>query len=447
MFLRNSYLQSEDEANAFDFMYDHVVKFSNDFLFGVSTSAYQIEGAWNESGKGESIWDSFTHKRSHLITNNDNGDVSCDSYHKYEEDVELLKNIGIKFYRFSFSWSRILPKGFAYKINEDGIRYYNHLINLLVESGIQPMGTIFNWDTPLIIEQLGGFSNELVIDWFEDYAKVLFNSFGDRVKLWITINEPQRLCLNGYGGYTTAPGINGSYLASYACGHNVLKAHARVYHLYNKFYKKTQNGKISIALENNWYEPATKSEKDIRATEEKRNLMFFWFAHPLYANGDYPDTLKTIVAKQSKEDGFKRSQLPKFTDKEMTYINETFDFYAMTYYTNNIVSFKHNNYTVQTNDHLEVLLNTIHTDKVNVIGYSIWSLFDNFDWNNGYSNKFGLYHVNFTDSNRKRTPKMSVKFYTNVIKHRSLSRSGSKETSLGMFAFTFLPYVWSIMYG
>lgn len=169
-----------------------------------------------------------------IILDGSNGDVACDSYHKYKEDVAVMKEMGIQFYRFSLSWSRILPTGFSYKVNPDGIRYYNDLINALVENNIIPMITLFHFDTPLPIINLGGFTNKLIVNWFEEYARVAFEHFGDRVKLWLTFNEPSEYCRNGH--------IISSGTGTYRCAHNLLKAHARAYHLYKNVYKSKQKG-------------------------------------------------------------------------------------------------------------------------------------------------------------------------------------------------------------
>lgn len=154
-----------------------------------------------------------------------------------------MKNLGAQFYRLSLSWSRILPRGFAYEINPDGIRYYNDVLSLLLENNIIPLVTIFHWDTPQPLQELGGFTNDKMVEWFEDYARVVFENFGDKVKMWITFNEPRQTCLEGYGRAGLAPGINSSGIGEYLCTHNLLKAHARAYHLYDEEFRSKQQGK------------------------------------------------------------------------------------------------------------------------------------------------------------------------------------------------------------
>ncbi|KAK4883853.1 hypothetical protein RN001_000124 [Aquatica leii] len=465
-------------------------KFPDDFLFGTATASYQVEGAWNTNGKGENIWDRYTHQYPDKILDKSNGDVACDSYNKLEEDVRLLKNMNVDFYRFSVSWSRILPKGFAYQVNADGIRYYNNLIDLLISNGITPMVTMFHWDTPQNLEYFGGFTNSLIVNWFEEYARILFDNFGDRVKFWITFNEPKQTCAEGYGIGTKAPGYKLFGIADYMCIHNVLKSHARVYHLYNNTYKETQQGKIGITNDAVWSEPKTQSVEDVEAAERGLLFTFGLYTDPIYHyNGDYPQVVKEFVSARSKLEGFSYSRLPKFTPEEITYIKGTYDFFGLNHYTTTLVNnvdpfpigdpsqikdarirtsfspswpktasswFKvvpwgftkvlkwiknrygdidiyvtENGYSDHEclNDqerinyykqYLSALLDAIYDHKVNVKGYAAWSFLDNFEWNDGYVNRFGLYHVNFSDPQRTRTPKASLYYFKNIIKNRKL---------------------------
>lgn len=192
-------------------------------------------------GKGEHIWDRFTHT-TNLVADKSNADIAADSYHRYKEDVNMLKYLGVDSYRFSLSWPRILPTGFPNKINPAGIKYYNNLIDELVSNGIEPLVTLYHWELPIRIQDLGGWANPLIADYFLDYARVVFEHFGDRVKLWLTLNEPKIICLAGYGSSSFAPSLNFSGVADYLCGHHALKAHAKVYHLYEEKYKSIQKG-------------------------------------------------------------------------------------------------------------------------------------------------------------------------------------------------------------
>ncbi|XP_052075415.1 lactase/phlorizin hydrolase-like [Mytilus californianus] len=164
--------------------------FPEKFVWSSATSAYQIEGGWNEGGKGPSVWDDFVHL-GNTIAGNVTGDVACNSYHKYKDDIKILKEMGVNAYRFSISWSRILPNGLNSSLNQEGINYYNNLIDGLIAEGIKPMVTLFHWDLPANLEnKYGGFLNSSIQQYFTDYAEICFKNFGDRVKLWITFNEP-----------------------------------------------------------------------------------------------------------------------------------------------------------------------------------------------------------------------------------------------------------------
>ncbi|VEN50232.1 unnamed protein product [Callosobruchus maculatus] len=190
--------------------------FPKGFKFGVATSSYQIEGGWNEDGKGEHIWDRLVHKGPFTVKNNDTGDVACDSYHKYKEDVVMLKELGVNHYRFSLSWSRLLPNGFANKVNKAGVQYYKNLIKELKDNGIEPLVTLYHWDLPQPLQELGGFLNSNIVDCN-----------------WFTFNEPVMICEIGYGYGYSAPLIKSPGIGEYICGKNLLLAHARAWHIYN----------------------------------------------------------------------------------------------------------------------------------------------------------------------------------------------------------------------
>ncbi|XKL62633.1 hypothetical protein PGB90_002466 [Kerria lacca] len=218
----------------------------SDIMFACSTASYQVEGAWNIDGKGENIWDRLTHTNPNFVSNKDNGDIACDSYHLYKEDVKLIKDIGFDMYRFSISWARILPNGDLTSINDAGIGYYHNLIDELLESGIKPMVTMYHWDLPQKLQDIGGWMNSLIVDYIEDYADLLFKLYGDKVKWWITINEPSEI-IDGYSSDRYAPDLNLDSPANYIVGHNILKAHAKIFRLYNTKYRSKQQG-IFITL-------------------------------------------------------------------------------------------------------------------------------------------------------------------------------------------------------
>lgn len=231
--------------------------------FGVATAAVQIEGGWDADGKGESTWDHICHSNPSYVVNNDNADIACDSYHKYKEDVAMLKNLGVDYYRFSISWPRILPKGIAGSpINKPGIDYYRNLMQELLNNGIEPMVTLFHGDLPQILADMGGWPNPILADHFYYFAYVAFQQFGDLNKIWATFNEPKEICLNGVG----------SGIQDYKCAHTILKAHAKVFRMYDEEFRQEQKGAVGMVCNTDWFEPATDTPEDVEASE--RMLQF-----------------------------------------------------------------------------------------------------------------------------------------------------------------------------
>nr|QZZ63296.1 myrosinase 4 [Contarinia nasturtii] len=310
--------------------------FPPDFLFGAATSAYQVEGGWDSDGKGPSIWDDFVHSYSENILDHQNADVGANSYEYYLDDIEALKSLNMNFYRFSISWSRILPTGDITQINEKGIEYYNKLINALIENEIQPMVTMFHFDLPQKLQLFGGFTNSVIVRYFEEYANLLYNRFGDRVKYWITINEPNIFCKYGYGTNKNAPGMNASGVADYLCIHNALKAHAVAYHLYkDKFYNQFK-GRIGICLLSYFF---YSDSNDAIAVDEAIQFTLGFSAHPIFSTkGDYPPFVIERIYNASKEEGRLRSRLPTFSEYWIKKIKGSSDFFGLNYYTSRYVS-------------------------------------------------------------------------------------------------------------
>uniref|UniRef100_V5I941 beta-glucosidase n=1 Tax=Anoplophora glabripennis TaxID=217634 RepID=V5I941_ANOGL len=461
--------------------------FPSSFLFGAATSAYQIEGAWNESGKGVSRWDYITHS-TQIVVDGSNGDVACDSYHKYEDDIAILRELGVDYYRFSIAWTRILPSGLTNEINQDGVDYYNSLIDGLVEAGIQPWVTMYHWDVPQALNYIGDFSNPTFVDYVANYADLLFSLFGDRVKTWNTFNEPITFCAH----FPIASAALGVLLpvgvSEYLCSHNVLRAHARIYRLYQLKYKYSQGGRISISLSTEYAEPASDSPADIEAAHRKLLFDFGWYAYPL-VYGNYPRVMIDTVRNLSSIQGYPVSRLPIFTLTERLMLRGAYDFIALNHYTTSLTadasseikeaSFMNDALVEQYKDptwgnssaswltvypegfrkllvhiketyndpeivvtengfadepdefndlgrisyiqsYLSELLKAVHEDGVKVTAYTAWSLMDNFEWYNGFTVRFGLYHVDFDSSNKTRTPKDSASYYRNVIETRCL---------------------------
>ncbi|CAK9146796.1 unnamed protein product [Ilex paraguariensis] len=314
--------------------------FPKGFVFGTASSAYQIEGGWNADGKGPSIWDTFTHKYPEKIADRSNGDVACDSYHKYKEDVALIKNMNMDAYRFSISWARVLPRGKVSRgVNEEGIKYYNNLINELLSKGLQPFVTLFHFDSPQALEdEYGGFLSRRIVYDFRDYAELCYKRFGDRVKHWITFNEPSSFNKFGYDYGTFAPGRcspwrnpnctgGDSSTEPYIGEHNQLLAHALAVKLYREKYQKLQKGNIGVTLSSYWYVPYSNSTADYRAARRSLDFALGWYLEPL-TSGDYPRNMRSIVGKR----------LPKFSTIESKMLKGSCDFIGLNYYTSTYVA-------------------------------------------------------------------------------------------------------------
>ncbi|XP_027167791.1 beta-glucosidase 12-like [Coffea eugenioides] len=308
--------------------------FPKGFIFGAGSSAYQVEGAWNIDGKGPSNWDVFAHKFPGKIANGSNGDVAADSYHRYKEDIKLLKEMNADSYRFSISWPRVIPHGKISKgINGKGIEYYNKLIDEILAYGLKPIVTIFHWDLPQALdEEYGGFSSPKIIKDYHDYANLLFARFGDRVKDWITFNEPWTFSSKGYDSGTSAPGRcsawknnnctgGNSGTEPYLVAHHQLLAHADVVKLYRGAYQARQKGQIGITLVAAWMVPFSNSPLDQRAAIRALDFTFGWFMNPL-VYGDYPASMRILV----------RDRLPKFTPKQSKELMGSYDFLGLNYY-------------------------------------------------------------------------------------------------------------------
>ncbi|KAL6652544.1 hypothetical protein ACP70R_011469 [Stipagrostis hirtigluma subsp. patula] len=322
--------------------------FPKGFVFGAASASYQYEGAAKEGGRGPSIWDTFTHQHPDKISDRSNGDVTVDSYHLYKEDVHLLKDMGMDAYRFSISWTRILPNvhinmsggmtdgSLSGGINREGVNYYNNLINELLSKGVQPYGTIFHWDSPQALEdKYGGFLSPNIINDFKDYAEVCFKEFGDRVKHWITFNEPWTFCSGGYATGLSAPGrcspweqgkcsVGDSGREPYIAAHHQLLAHAEAVQVYKEKYQATQKGEIGITLVSHWFLPFSRSKTNDYAARRAIDFMFGWFMDPLI-RGDYPATMRGLVG----------NRLPKFTKEQSELVKGSFDFIGLNYYTSN----------------------------------------------------------------------------------------------------------------
>ncbi|GAA4106423.1 GH1 family beta-glucosidase [Aquimarina addita] len=456
-------------------------RFPDDFIWGTATSSYQIEGAADLDGKGPSIWDAFSSipGKTH---NGETGAIACDHYHKFKEDIRLMKEMGVKAYRFSIAWARIFPTG-KDSINEEGIRFYSDLIDELIQADIVPWVTLYHWDLPLALQlEDDGWLGEKMADYFAAYADVCFERFGDRVKHWITLNEPWVVAILGYGQGVFAPGRI-STSEPYLAGHQLILAHAKAVHVYREKYSH-QQGQIGITNNCDWREPLTDSEQDKEAAE--RSLQFFlaWFTDPIY-KGDYPELMKQRLGEK----------LPKFSSAEQTMVKGTSDFFGLNHYTtmyaahNDGNSKEQNVYgnggisedqdvdlsldpdwnltlmnwavvpwgckkmlewinkrydqpdiyitengcayadelidgTVDDQERLDFYKGYLEACQqaidggVKLKGYFAWSFMDNFEWASGYDKRFGLHYVDF--KTLKRTPKKSALWLQKVIKSNSV---------------------------
>ncbi|KAG0457154.1 hypothetical protein HPP92_021997 [Vanilla planifolia] len=301
--------------------------FPEDFVFGSGTSAYQVEGAAAEDGRTPSIWDSFVS----YGYGNGSGDVASDGYHKYKEDVKLMAEMGLAAYRFSISWSRLIPNGRG-DINPKGLEFYNNLIDELVSHGIQPHVTLSHFDYPqLLQDEYGGWLNRRIVDDFTAFADVCFSKFGDRVSHWVTINEANMVGINGFGLGSVPPGrcshpygncsSGNSIFEPYIVAHHVLLAHSSVVSLYRSKYQGSQRGSIGLNLIIFHFEPKSNSTADQHAGERAWDFFVDWMLEPL-THGDYPETIK-------KAAGFK---LSKFSHDESDQLVGAFDFIGLNYY-------------------------------------------------------------------------------------------------------------------
>ncbi|SMC27567.1 6-phospho-beta-glucosidase [Clostridium acidisoli DSM 12555] len=297
------------------------MKFPKDFFFGAASASYQVEGAWNEDGKGVTNWDVFS-KIPGKTFEGTNGDVAIDHYHRYKEDIKLMAEMGLDSYRFSISWARIIPDGRG-EVNEKGIEFYNNLIDECLKYGIVPFATLYHWDMPQILEEEGGWLNKNTIDAFVKYAKVCFEAFGDRIKHWITFNETIVFCGHGYLEGSHPPGIKNDPKKYFMATHNVVTAHARSVETYKKL---RQFGEIGITHVFSPAFPVDNKEENVFAAYHANQYEIAWYYDPVL-KGTYPE----YVVKQLKEQGI----VPDWTDEELAVIKSAApknDFIGLNYY-------------------------------------------------------------------------------------------------------------------
>jgi beta-glucosidase len=255
--------------------------FPADFAWGFAASAYQIEGAAAEDGRGASIWDTFA-RQPGAIADGSSGDVACDHYHRYRNDVALMAELHARTYRFSTSWSRVMPAGTG-AINQPGLDFYDRLVDALLDAGIKPLVNLFHWDLPQALQDRGGFANPEVVGWFTDYAALVASKLGDRVTDWMTFNEPAVFAFLGHADGIHAPGLR-DWPTAIRVADNELRAHAGAVQAIRA---RVAGARIGVAIDVNQVAPATDSARDRLAAEQWSSARDGWFLDPLFGRG-YP---------------------------------------------------------------------------------------------------------------------------------------------------------------
>jgi beta-glucosidase len=442
--------------------------FPKEFVWGAATASYQIEGAASEDGKGLSIWDMFCRKPD-AVWRNHNGDVACDHYHRWSEDVALMRRLGLRAYRFSISWPRVIPEGVG-KVNPAGLEFYDRLVDALLAAGIAPYVTLFHWDYPWPLYCRGGWLNRDSADWFADYTRVVVDRLSDRVANWITLNEPQCFIMIGHQTGEHAPGLKLGLGDVTRAGHHCLLAHGKAVQVIRANAKRLP--RVGMAPVGSVIAPASDQPQDVVAARAhmfgvQRDVLWpaSWWMDPAIL-GHYPADILSVFGKDA----------PEILPGDMDLIRRPLDFFACNIYhcgrvragadgkpeivqppvgepiTTYLWSitpealywgprFFHERYKLpilitengmanvdwiasdgrvhdpQRIDYTARYLRALHSaiaQGVPVLGYFHWSLMDNFEWQQGYKQRFGLIHVDY--ATQRRTPKDSAEWYAEVIR-------------------------------
>ncbi len=444
-------------------------EFPKGFLFGAATSAYQIEGSPLADGAGPSNWHRFAHTPG-LVTGGDDGDVACDHYRRSSEDVALMRGLSLEAYRFSVSWSRVLPEGRG-RVNEKGLDFYRRLVDALTEAGIRPFATLFHWDLPAALEDRGGWLNRDIAEWFAEYARVLTRALPG-VATWATLNEPWVVTDGGYLHGVLAPGHRSLFEAPIAA-HNLLRAHGEAVSACRA--EGAHRVGLVVNLEPKY--PASESAEDAAAAARADAYMNRQFLDPVFL-GHTPDALPGLFGQA----------WPEVPASDFDRIRAPIDFLGINYYTRGVVTNDPDVILTRASrvrqdgalhtemdwevyapglldtltsvkarygdiplyvtengaafedpeaagpdgvvdplraaylrDHLRAVRDAI-AEGVDVRGYFAWSLLDNFEWSHGFSKRFGIVHVDF--ATQRRTPKASARFYSDVIRSRGVALDG-----------------------
>jgi beta-glucosidase len=441
-------------------------EFPRDFLWGCATSAYQIEGSPLADGAGPSIWHRFT-RTPGLVRDGDSGDVACDHYRRYADDVKLMQRLGLNSYRFSIAWGRVMPEGKG-RVNAGGLDFYERLVDALLEAGIQPMATLYHWDLPAALDDRGGWLNPDIASWFADYASAVYRRLDDRIKLWATLNEPWVVTDGGYLHGALAPGHKNRFEAPLA-SHHLMRAHGAAVQAYRAI-GKHQIGLV-VNIEPKY--PASDSAADLAATRRADAYMNRQYLDPALL-GHYPPEMKEIFGEA----------WPDWPAEDFALIRQPLDFIGLNYYTRSVTRHDDASWPLYASgvrqpqatysetgwevfpqgltdtlnwirerygnpplyitengsafydppvapgdelpdplrvDYLDKHLRAVQqarADGCDIRGYYAWSLLDNFEWSLGYSKRFGIVHVDF--ATQKRTLKSSAKRYAAVIASQGL---------------------------
>jgi beta-glucosidase len=438
-------------------------RFPSTFRFGVATSAFQIEGATDADGRGESTWDRFCATPGKVL-NGDTGIVACDHYHRYEDDLDLIAGLGLDSYRFSIAWPRILPAGSG-PVNQQGLDYYRRLVEAMLERGLRPLATLYHWDLPQPLEELGGWISRETALRFADYAAVVFDALGDRVDDWITQNEPWVTAVEGYAQGKKAPGLT-DWPASLAAAHHLLLSHGLAVQAFDAV--RPSNGRIGITLNLSPMFPAGESAADLAAARRADGFHNRWYLDPVLL-GAYPDDMLAFYESRGVDFGF-------VADGDAAAIGAPTDFLGVNYYsvgrvadadTANFLGLEFQPTTGPVTamgweiapEHLEHLLVRLDADYgrprilitengaafddvllnghvydiervrflqehlaavaravaggVDIEAYYLWSLLDNFEWESGYRPRFGIVHVDY--ATQRRIPKQSALWYRDFV--------------------------------
>jgi beta-glucosidase len=445
-------------------------QFPDAFLWGAATSAYQIEGSPLADGAGPSIWQRFTHSPG-LIPNGETGDVACDHYRRWPGDIAIMRELGLNAYRFSVSWSRVLPEGTG-AVNERGLDFYRRLVDGLLEAGISPNVTLFHWDLPAALDDRGGWLNRDIADWFADYARVVVRALGDRVPMWATLNEPWVVSDGGYLHGALAPGHRNLYEAPIVT-HNLMRAHGAAV----QAYRAEANRAIGLVVNLEPKYAASDRDEDLIATRQADAYMNRQYLDAA-CFGTYPDELRDIFG----------DAWPEWPAADMRAINQPIDFIGINYYTRSVterwplslplrsrsarqphamhsemgwevhapsltrvllwVKERYGNVPLYVTEngaafydppktidgriddplrvhyfreHLRAVAEAMR-QGVDLRGYFAWSLLDNFEWSLGFSKRFGIVHVDY--ETQERTIKASGRYYADVIRTRGAVLGG-----------------------